>query len=542
MATPLPPIPESYYENFLESLAQIVSKLLTDKETETVLASIRSFQDKLKRLSSQNLVRLQLEATAVKKQDRGDHYCQHEGKTCTQNCVRGFVKAFVVGFGIKYLIGLLPLIISGKIFKRPGLLKQLAGRDTTMFALFLSTFLSSYKGILCLLRRFRKNHDPSADRLNAFIAGAVAGMALFIDKDKRRRQSIMLYLLTRSIQFSGAWSMKQWAKHRKVKHNRELAQLKEKIDREGFAPGQPRRLEVKQHWDDRIARFMQRWAGVAVMMIASSQIVYGFLFHGETLPKSYYAFLLTHSGWKGDFGGMAAPLTQAIGDTVTRLGEEKGSIRLPPGMTSREFIAENVSPNIATIIPPKIRHNFIMCALQHPLDPSCTRSKLTLFRDEYFRALKLYVPLNVIMTLVFRSGQLTKDPSNISRKFVYSCLRSGLFLAMYVASAFATPCAVRPIVQKERTWIYLIPGLVAGAMTAIEVPSRQLELGLYCLPRAMESWWKLLVKSGYARNIPNGDVALFMLAMGTLMTMYQNDKDTISSHYLNVMTRFFGHN
>lgn len=67
---------------------------------------------------SQNLVRLQLEATAVKKQDRGDHYCQHEGKTCTQNCVRGFVKAFVVGFGIKYLIGLLPLVISGKIFKR----------------------------------------------------------------------------------------------------------------------------------------------------------------------------------------------------------------------------------------------------------------------------------------------------------------------------------------------------------------------------------------------------------------------------------------
>lgn len=269
-------------------------------------------------------------------------------------------------------------------------------RDTTMFALFLSTFLSSYKGILCLLRRFRKNRDPGADRLNAFIAGAVAGMALFIDKDKRRRQSIMLYLLTRSIQFSGAWGMKQWAKHRKVKHNRELTQLKEKIDREGFAPGQPRRLEVKQHWDDRLAKFMQRWAGVAVMMIASSQIIYGFLFHGETLPKSYYAFLLTHSGWKGDFGGMAAPLTQAIGDTVARLAEEKGSIRLPPGMSSREYIAENVSPNIATIIPPKIRHNFIMCALQHPLDPSCTRSKLTLFRDEYFRALKLYVPLNVV--------------------------------------------------------------------------------------------------------------------------------------------------
>lgn len=44
-------ISDSYYENFLESLAQIVSKLLTDQETEAVLTSIRSFQEKLRRLS-----------------------------------------------------------------------------------------------------------------------------------------------------------------------------------------------------------------------------------------------------------------------------------------------------------------------------------------------------------------------------------------------------------------------------------------------------------------------------------------------------------
>jgi hypothetical protein len=50
----MPPIPSTYYENFLESLAQIVSKLLTDQETETVISSIRSFQEKLKRLSRYN--------------------------------------------------------------------------------------------------------------------------------------------------------------------------------------------------------------------------------------------------------------------------------------------------------------------------------------------------------------------------------------------------------------------------------------------------------------------------------------------------------
>lgn len=46
-----PSLPSSYYENFLESLAQIVSKLLTDQETERVITSIRSFQEKLRRLS-----------------------------------------------------------------------------------------------------------------------------------------------------------------------------------------------------------------------------------------------------------------------------------------------------------------------------------------------------------------------------------------------------------------------------------------------------------------------------------------------------------
>ncbi|KAI7857821.1 hypothetical protein BDC45DRAFT_477506 [Circinella umbellata] len=548
MSTELPPLPESYYENFLESLAQIVSKLLTDRETETVLASIRSFQDKLKRLSSQNLTRLSLEATEAAKQRRETSarkgrqsttspYCHHEGKTCTQNCARGFLKAFAVGFSMKYLIGVLPALLMGKVFKRPSILKQLAGKDTAMFALFLSTFLSSYKGILCLLRRYSRS-----DRLNAFVAGSIAGASLLIDRDKRRRQSILLYLLTRAIQFTGAWLMKQWAISRKKRHNKELQALKEKVDREGFAPGQPRQLVVKKSWEDHLAKFMQRWAGVGVMILANAQIIFAFLFHQETLPKAYDSFLLTHSGWKHDFGGMAAPLRQAIGDTVNRMATEKGSIRMPLDTTSREFIAENVSPNIATIIPPKIRHKFIMCALQHPLDPSCPRSKVTLFRDEYLRALKLYVPLNVIMTAVFRSKQLTTQPTDVLSKFTYSCIRSAFFLAMYVSMGFATPCAVRPFIGKERPWIYLLPGAVGGAMTFLEARGRQLELGLYCLPRAIESWWMLAVKYGYARNIRNGDVALFMLAMGTLMTMYQNDKDTISSHYLSVMTRFFGHN
>ncbi|ORX61843.1 hypothetical protein DM01DRAFT_1331315 [Hesseltinella vesiculosa] len=525
-------VPPSYYENFIESLAQIVSKLLTDKETEAVLRSIRSFQERLKRLSSQNLSRLNLDMS----QPQPNQFCKHTGKTCTQNCTRGFIKAYVVAFSIKYVLGILPLLITGKVFKKPGLLKRLAGRDTALFALFLSTFLSSYKGILCLMRRLRGTTDAASDRLNAFVAGSVAGLSLVIDPDHRRRQSIMLYLLTRSIQFGGAWIMAQWAKARQRKQRLVYDQLQERGDHSVS--------RLYDTWEDRLAQALEHYAGVLVMMLANTQIIYAFLFHPDTLPKSYLSFLLQHSGWKPDFGTMAFPLTQVIRDAVYRMSLDDPDIpmQMPADATSREFIAEKLSPNIATIIPPNIRHNYTVCALQHPLDASCTRSKLTLFRDEYGRALKLYVPLNVIMTLVFRYKYLKKDPKTVLRKFVKSCARSSFFLAMYVSMGFATPCAIRPFTGKERHWIYLFPGLLGGAMVIFEAHGRQLELGLYCLTRAMEAWWRTMVKNGYAKNIRHGDTLLFMLSMGTMMTIYQTDKDLIASHYLSILTRFFGKN
>lgn len=245
-------------------------------------------------------------------------------------------------------------------------------RDTAGFALFLSTFTSGYKGILCALRHYRKTSDPKSDRLNAFIAGTLAGLALAFDRDKRRRQSIMLYLFTRALQFNGAWLMKQWALKRKENH-----------------PGEKK-------WDDHLAHYIARFSGVGVMMIANAQIIYAFLFNHDTLPKSYFAFLLTHSGFKKNFGGMAARIAETVGITVNQLVEDSSAITIPNGMTSREFVAQNISPNIASHMNPKLHHKYIMCAIQHPLTDNCVTDKFGLFKDEMLRSLKLYVPLNVV--------------------------------------------------------------------------------------------------------------------------------------------------
>ncbi|KAI8085289.1 hypothetical protein BDF21DRAFT_437583 [Thamnidium elegans] len=357
----MPPIPASYYENFLESLAQLVSKLLTDQETEKVISSIRSFQEKLKRLSSQNLNRLNIEISASEK--TRPNLCRHVGKSCTQNCTRGFIKTFAVAFAVKYLIGILPTLLTGNIFKRPGVLKQMAG----------STFTSSYKGILCAMRHYRKTSDPKSDKLNAFVAGTVAGLSLIFDRNHSRRQSIMLYLFTRALQFNGAWLMKQWAKKRREEH-----------------PG-----EVK--WDDHLAKFLAKYAGVGVMMIAGAQLMYSFIINSDTVSRSYYAFLLTQANFKNNYGRMAANVADTLGITTNHLVQDKSSIKIPVGVSSRDFISQHVSPNISSAIPPRMRHEHIICALQHPLNDSCTGDKIALFKSQFIRSLKMYVPLNVII-------------------------------------------------------------------------------------------------------------------------------------------------
>jgi hypothetical protein len=57
-----------------------------------------------------------MEITAAEKTK--PNLCRHEGKTCAQNCSRGFIKTFTVAFIVKYLIGILPTLLSGRLLKK----------------------------------------------------------------------------------------------------------------------------------------------------------------------------------------------------------------------------------------------------------------------------------------------------------------------------------------------------------------------------------------------------------------------------------------
>ncbi|KAF9198165.1 hypothetical protein BGZ49_001103 [Haplosporangium sp. Z 27] len=380
--------------------------------------------------------------------------------------------------------------------------------------------------------------DQKGDGLNAFVAGSVAGLTLLLDKNKSRRTALTLYLFTRSIQFGSSVLMQKWAEHRDATRAADRQARRNKAIQGVGSYGTERR------WDDILAKIMTSSAATVLMSLTASVNLYSCFIEPSAVRKSYWNFIMEHSGLPQKFGPMFPPMVESFRTQFNLLKEmPKGNeyISIPAGISSRDFVADNISPNIATLIPSQIHHDYQLCAVLHPLTP-CSGHAVDVFTGEFARAARMYGTLNLIVTLVFQRKKLTTEPKEVAYRYIRSTLRSCMFLTVYVLAAFYVPCWMRRILKKETKFTYLINGIIAGFAVLIEAPGRQMELALYCLPRALETSWNLLLNRGLVRNIPHGDIALFSASMGVMMTIYQNNPNAINKHYLTVLTRIFGRN
>ncbi|KAF9153519.1 hypothetical protein BG015_003254 [Linnemannia schmuckeri] len=422
--------------------------------------------------------------------------------------------------------------LSSAIFKASG------GRDTVGFAFFLSSYLSAYKALLCTMRRYRSHHE--GDRLNAFVAGSIAGLAMWIDKNKIRRKALALYLLTRSIQFGSSYSMKKWAEHREAKKSNQGLALQDRILQ---SSGKEYALDTKTGWDNILAKVMSSSAGAVLMSSSAAVNLYACMVEPDAMPQSYWRFIMHHTGLPQKFGPMLKPLLDVFASqlfVLRALPPGVENIMIPAGVTSREFVS-TLSPSVATVFPSHVHHEYQLCALMHPLTP-CAGHFKDVLTGEFDRAIRMYAPLNFLLTLVFQHKKLAVQPREVVQRYIKSTIRSSLFMTMYTWGAFYTLCVMRRIFKRERTYMYFLNGIIAGFAVLIEAPGRQVELGLYCLPRALDTAWHLMLKRGLVRNVPNAEMALFCASMGVIMTIYQYDPSVINTNYLSILTRIFGCN
>lgn len=279
------------------------------------------------------------------------------------------------------------------------------------------------------------------------------------------------------------------------------------------------------------------------MMLSSGQIIYSFCCEPETLPKSYYSFLLTHSNLREVYGHTKAKdvmklITNVITSNArsTRYISDSHDLNysLDPSLPVKEL--SELSLKRSPI------HEYALCSVQHPHREYCLYSFGDCLVAEFQRGIYLYAPLNILMSLVFRGKKVLQDPVGSSSRILFSTLRSAIFLTAYVTCAWSSSCAFRRIFGIDKPARYFLSGFLAGSAVFIEVPGRRLELALYCLPRAVEAAWNCAVKYGYWDNFWGGETLYFSIASSILMTLYQHDPESIHDGYRKVMVRLIGVN
>lgn len=82
-----------------------------------------------------------------------------------------------------------------------------------------------------------------------------------------------------------------------------------------------------------------------------------------------------------------------------------------------------------------------------------------------------------------------------------------------------------------------------GLALAIEKKSRRIEISLYCLARAIESFFTCMSDLGYftpSKKFKRGDVLIFSISTAIIMHCYAMERDVFRSKYLNVLDWVFG--
>ena len=102
--------------------------------------------------------------------------CKHPiNISCAENVLVSFYKTFINMLGIKIFLNNIGYITNIKKLLK-NLTNHKANYDHFMFALFFASMNSSYKLVLCFLRRFIKR-----DQIIAPIAGFIAGLFSILD-------------------------------------------------------------------------------------------------------------------------------------------------------------------------------------------------------------------------------------------------------------------------------------------------------------------------------------------------------------------------
>ncbi|KAG8377384.1 hypothetical protein BUALT_Bualt08G0027400 [Buddleja alternifolia] len=300
------------------------------------------------------------------------------------------------------------------------------------------------------------------------------------------------------------------------------------------------------------------WAhgDIFLMCLSSSQILSAYLLKPDSLPPSYKAFLNKH-------GAKDSVILNAVRDIACGLP-----------FKDLEAVETHYKSNGVDIkLDPEMK---IPCSIIHG-NQACGTHVLSFLLQAYKRALPVYLPVYLIPALiVHRQGLLRRYllalfplnslkegnyfielalPHFMERTLWYREVKLVSLDVLFIrvvnnefkdynfAHIMIWTCFLFRLFKRCNIPMVAMGTFPTGLALAIEKKSRRIEISLYCLARAIESFFTCMADVGYmprSKKLKRADVLIFSISTAVIMHCYAMERDVFRSKYLNVLDWVFG--
>ncbi|CAJ0755136.1 12636_t:CDS:10 [Entrophospora sp. SA101] len=242
--------------------------------------------------------------------------------------------------------------------------------------------------------------------------------------------------------------------------------------------------------------------GVSLLfIITTGQVLYAYTMQPNTIPSDFFQWMVKMARVPKETLDLNLKLTR--GNSSLELSNMTKILNKYKGTRHAYKVVSNLPPNPVTF-------------------NSCTYTTTERFYQVFKTIVPVYATLNFVPMIALKFAQFMKDPKSLIKKGTANTVRSSVFLATFIASYQSQMC-LHPIF--------------------IEHKSRRTDLALYVLPKAAESWYKIMYQKNWIFELNRtADIWFFSTAMGVIMTFYQHEPEVLSPMLKKILFHFFGEN
>ncbi|KAI8915497.1 hypothetical protein DFJ77DRAFT_462871 [Powellomyces hirtus] len=251
-----------------------------------------------------------------------------------------------------------------------------------------------------------------------------------------------------------------------------------------------------------------RNADSVVFIACCTQIMFCWIMFPQALPKQYVK-------WIDKMGRTDPRILEAV--RLLGLGVMKNGVDTGHAHLLGDYAVE-IGRSFAEGDP---ANGQISCTLIHRGAVGCTRNLLGVWKHGFGDAMKIYIPVHLLPAIIFHRRRFTnkKQLAETVQHVAVAAAQSSAFIATFICLVWIPICFCRNTFKTDTMLGPLLGSFASGFSIFIERKSRRREIGLYCLPKALESAWWLITRGNV--KIPGADVVMFATGMGYLLSAYQ---------------------